>query len=460
MPGKTPHARQAHSVHHAFARRPADPDAGHNRTSIPIKTLKIAIIGGGTAGAAAALFLGRDGHHVELHERVPEPAALGAGVLLQPTGLGVLHALGLAQEVLAKGAPVHQLYGTSHTGRVVMNLDYGHWREGAHGLGLHRAVLFHALWQSLRSAGVDVHAGSEISGVEDGGAQVTLRRGEAVLGPYDLVVLADGTRSALRSGLAIRQRAKPYPWGALWTIVPDPLQEYRGCLRQWYRRAGQMLGVMPTGTGPGSHTPLVSLFWSLRADRLAHWQAAGLAVWKREVADLAPETRSLLARIGRPEQMTWAGYSDVVMRRWHSGRVVVIGDCAHAMSPQLGQGVNLALIDAQVLAACVREHAHDPAQALAAYSKSRRAHLRFYQRASRWLTPLYQSDARLLPALRDTFSHFGSKLPPLRTHIFDTLVGVKTGLFGRRYTGANEPLPDGWLTPPAESAVLIRREDS
>ena len=432
-----------------------------NRTTIIIKALNIAIIGGGTAGAAAALFLSRDGHRVELHERVTEPVPVGAGLLIQPTGLSVLRALGLAEEILAKGAPVYQLYGTSHSGRLVMNLDYADWLEGACGIGLHRGVLFQALWQGLQKAGVSVHTGSEISGVEDDGKQVTLRRGDTMLGPYDVVVMADGTRSVLRPGLAIRHRAQPYPWGALWAIVPDPQQDFRGCLRQWYRRAGQMLGVMPTGMAPGSHTPVVSLFWSLRADRLEHWQAAGLAAWKREVADLAPEVRGLLAHIGRPEQMTWAGYSDVVMRRWHSGRVVLIGDCAHAMSPQLGQGANLALIDAQVLAASLRDHANEPAQALAAYTKSRRAHLRFYQRASRWLTPVYQSDARLIPALRDAFSHLSSKLPPVRANMLNTLVGVKAGFLAGRYSGATEPSAGTMVASPmAESAVLIQRDDT
>jgi 2-polyprenyl-6-methoxyphenol hydroxylase-like FAD-dependent oxidoreductase len=431
-----------------------------NPTTIIIKALNIAIIGGGTAGAAAALFLSRDGHRVELHERVSEPVPVGAGLLIQPTGLSVLRALGLADEILAKGAPVYQLYGTSHSGRVVMNLDYTDWLEGACGIGLHRGVLFQALWQGLKQAGVTVHTGSEISGVEDDGKQVTLRRGEAALGPYDVVVVADGTRSALRPGLGVRHRAQPYPWGALWAIVPDAQQEFRGCLRQWYRHAGQMLGVMPTGVAPGSHTPVVSLFWSLRADRLERWQTTGLAAWKREVADLAPEVRGLLGHIGRPEQMTRAGYSDVVMRRWHSGRVVLIGDCAHAMSPQLGQGANLALIDAQVLAANLREHPEQPAQALAAYTKSRRAHLRFYQRASRWLTPVYQSDARLIPTLRDAFSHLSSKLPPVRANMLDTLVGVKAGFLAGRYRGATEPAPGAAnASSAAESAVLIQRED-
>lgn len=422
--------------------------------------MNIAIIGGGTAGAAAALFLARDGHYVTLHERVPQPQPVGAGILLQPTGLAVLHNLGLSEEIRAKGAPVYQLYGTSHTGRVVLNLDYTHWLEGACGIGLHRGVLFHALWRGLKTAGVQVHAGSEINAIVEEGETVRLRRGEDLLGPYDAVILADGTRSALRSALDIRHRDKSYPWGALWAVLPDPQEEYRGCLRQWYRRAGQMLGVMPTGTGPGSHTPVVSLFWSLRADRLQAWQSAGLSAWKREVADLAPEARGLLAHIGRPEQLTWAGYSDVVMRRWHSGRVVVIGDCAHAMSPQLGQGANLALIDAQVLADCLRTHGENVPQALAAYTRSRRSHLRFYQRMSRWLTPVYQSDAWLAPLLRDVFSRPAATLPPLRRQMLQTLVGVKAGLIAGRYRGPTEPAPGADFAPaPVESAVLVQRDD-
>jgi len=403
--------------------------------------LNIAIIGGGTAGAAAALYLARDGHRVVLHERVAAPEALGAGILIQPTGMAVLQDLGLLEGVLHKGARIHQLYGTSHTGRVVMDLQYTDWRASAFGLGLHRGVLFKALWRAMAAQNIAVRSGVEVTAVEDSGAAVTLRSHAEPLGTYDLAVIADGTRSALREALGIRHRTTPYPWGALWAIVPDPQEQFKGCLRQWYRRAGQMLGVMPTGSGPDNQVPVVSLFWSLRADRLEAWRANGLAAWKRQVADLAPETRALLGHIGRPEQLTWAGYSDVVMRRWHGGRVAVLGDCAHAMSPQLGQGANLALIDAQVLAANLRglEAGADPGAALAQYSRQRRGQVRYYQRASRWLTPVYQSDGRLIPLLRDGFMHLTCKLPLLRGQMLDTLAGVKAGMLFGKYAGTHAP---------------------
>ena len=412
--------------------------------------MNIAIIGGGTAGAAAALFLARDGHKVTLHERVATPSPVGAGLLIQPTGMAVLQALGLLDGILAKGAHIDQLYGTSHTGRVVMDLRYSDWRATAFGLGLHRGVLFNALWRALGPQGVEVRTGSDVTQMDDRGTSVMLRSAAGDLGSYDLVVLADGTRSALREQLGIAHRAKPYPWGAVWAVLPDPQQNYRGCLRQWYRRAGQMLGVMPTGAGPANELPVVSMFWSLRADRLATWRAMGLAAWKREVADLAPETRNLLAHIGSAEQMTWANYSDVVMRQWHRGRVVVIGDCAHAMSPQLGQGANLALIDAQTLAASLRTES-DPALALKHYSRTRRAHLRYYQLASRWLTPVYQSDHTLIPWLRDGLTNLTCKLPFARGQMLDTLAGVKAGVLVGKYAGTHAPE----YAPPSEPVIRL-----
>ena len=439
--------------------------------------MKAAIIGGGTAGAAAALFLARDGHAVTLFERVADPQPVGAGLLLQPTGMDVMADLGLLDAILAKGARIGELYGTIPGGRAVIDIAYEKWRGGAFGLGLHRGVLFDALWQPLRAAGVDVHCGVEVDAFTTSADGVRLHTtddgrsgsgydGSNGGGEYDLLVLADGTRSALRAQTGIKHRATPYPWGALWAILPDPYEEYKGVLRQWYRGAHQMLGVMPTGAAPQNNAPVVSLFWSLRADRLDTWRAAGLAEWKKEAAALVPEVRGLLARISDPAQLTYASYADVVMPRWHTGRVVVIGDAAHAMSPQLGQGANLALIDAQVLAASLRHPIDDstgrkprlpltgihgaradalhrtanPAAlgaaavpvALERYTRQRRSHLSYYQFASRWLTPAFQSDGRIVPALRDIFTGPMCKLPFTSGQMLDTLVGVKTGLlFGR-----------------------------
>lgn len=122
-------------------------------------------------------------------------------------------------------------------------------------------------------------------------------------------------------------------------------------------------------------------------------------------------------------------YEDVVMRRLHAGRLVFIGDAGHAMSPQLGQGVNLALLDAHLLTRCLATHA-DVDAALAAYSAQRRAHLPVYSWASRLMTPVFQSHLGVLGPPRDRLLHPIARIPWMRRQFLTSLTGAKTGVFG------------------------------
>jgi 2-polyprenyl-6-methoxyphenol hydroxylase-like FAD-dependent oxidoreductase len=171
--------------------------------------------------------------------------------------------------------------------------------------------------------------------------------------------------------------------------------------------------------------------------------APALAHLKAQATDLFPDLKALLAGLQDPAQLRPARYADVRMARWHDGAVLAMGDCAHAMSPQLGQGANMALMDAWVLRNCLQtawaesdQTSASPvaqwASAIASYSAQRQSHIRFYQQASFALTPLFQSNQRLLPALRDKLMHPMSKIPLVQQHNVATLAGLKTGwLWGR-----------------------------
>ncbi|MFJ2987038.1 FAD-dependent oxidoreductase [Collimonas sp. NPDC087041] len=398
--------------------------------------LRIAVVGGGTAGAASALFLARAGHAVTLFERVPQPDAVGAGILLQPTGMHVLAALGLLDPILEHGARSDRLFGTTASGRTVLDVRYRHHDPESFGLGLHRGALFSVLWRALQTAGIQVHSGMEIRRIEQHGGKTLLfaqdplsHETDTAVGEFDCAVIADGTRSQLRAALPIPQKVTAYPWGALWALLPDD-GSLQGGLRQWFRHAQQMLGLMPTGFAyQQMNSPVLSLFWSLRADRLQQWRDQGLEAWKKTVLELAP-IEPVLQHIQQPEQLTFARYADVQMRHWHDGRVVCIGDCAHATSPQLGQGANLALVDAMTLAQCLADETKVE-QALALYSTRRRAHLRYYQGASKLLTPFFQSDSRIASTLRDIALGPLCRMPIARQQMAMTLSGGKTGwLFG------------------------------
>ncbi|MET0312658.1 MAG: FAD-dependent monooxygenase, partial [Burkholderiaceae bacterium] len=225
-----------------------------------------------------------------------------------------------------------------------------------------------------------------------------------------------------QTGLAAIDRQ--YPWGAVWAVIDDPGATRGTTLWQWYRSAREMLGIMPTGVAPGHSHPVVSMFWSLHEDAYPAFREAGLDAFKRSVLAMNPGCADLLGRLDSPEQLTWARYRDVSMPRYHTDDAIVIGDAAHATSPQLGQGTNLALMDAWALAACLSQD-RPVAQALAAYTAGRRRHLRFYGQASRWMTPGFQSHHRLLPWMRDLLFAPSAKWPVAGTFTCNTLVGAQ-----------------------------------
>ncbi|MGJ4729354.1 FAD-dependent oxidoreductase [Luteimonas sp. SDU101] len=389
---------------------------------------RIAIVGYGSAGQCAAVLLERDGHCVEVFERVPEPGPVGAGFLLQPSGLQVLWQMGLLAPVLSHGAPVERLYGDTPCGRTVMEMGYAGLDPRLVGVGLQRGALFSILAGAFEGHR-QVRAGMAIVALEDDGRVLVDAHGGRH-GPYDLVVVADGAASLLRRHVGEVRLDQPYPWGALWCLVPAVGWPHLRELRQRYVAARRMVGLLPVGTRPGDDTQRLSFFWSLPTAGFDAWQAAGVDAWKAEVAALWPEIAPLIAELCAPAQLARASYRDSVLRRWHCGHAVLIGDAAHAMSPQLGQGVNMALLDAMALASALRARGsvHDALQALQA---ERRRHVAIYQWWSRWLTPMFQSDLDTVARLRDLALRPAARLPLGRTHMLRVLSGTQQGLFGR-----------------------------
>ncbi len=366
-----------------------------------MQRLHIAIAGCGPAGLATALLLHRAGHRVTLFERFDAPRPVGSGLMIQPTGFAVLQQLGLADALLDRGARVDRLHGAAgSSGRVVLNVHYrALGNRAAFGVGVHRATLFALLHDAVVAEGIAVETGCAIAGselVSSDRRRLLLESGRSI-GPFDLIVDALGTRTPLAP-----RCGRELAYGALWGTLDWPVGGSfdPAALEQRYRRASVMVGVLPVGRLPGGERGQAAFFWSLRADRLDDWRAAGLDAWKADVVQLWPATRTLLDQIASPDQLTFARYAHRTLRAPAEPGMIHIGDAWHSASPQLGQGANMALLDAHALALALRE-THDVPSALIRAVSLRRRHVRLYQALTALFTPVYQSDSRLLPLIRD-----------------------------------------------------------
>jgi 2-polyprenyl-6-methoxyphenol hydroxylase-like FAD-dependent oxidoreductase len=389
--------------------------------------VNIAIIGSGPAGQTCAIGLARAGHRVTLMERTPALGGVGAGLLIGPTGQAVLGSLGLGEAFKRVAAPVRRLHGTNHRGRTVLDLRYADLRVGAAGLGVHRAALAGVLDLAITDTGLTKLFGVEVTSLaEDARAVRVVNACGTTIGAFDLVVVASGAHSALRRAAhPLVRRECTYPWGALWFIGPDPTGTLAGTLRQVYRGTRRMIGFLPSGRLDACGPELVSMFWSIPLRDWTGPDSFDFASWQREAILLAPFAREFLAQIQGPQHLIFASYSDVVMRAPHRGRIVFIGDAAHAMSPQLGQGANLGMMDGLTLAAALTRESHLPA-ALEAYAHQRRRHVRLYQSASRHLTPVFQSNLAPLGFVRDAFLGPACRFGPTRRIGLEMLAGTRT----------------------------------
>jgi len=389
--------------------------------------LDIAIAGAGIAGLACATLLSREGHRVVVYERFETSRPIGSGLMLQPTGLAALQRLGLRETIEALGTRIERLHGVTERGRTIFDLAYGDLDPQFYAVGIHRAALHETLWNAFLGCGARLETGRPCVGVEtSAGGKAALRDDKGQLSPaFDLVIDASGARSPLRRSVS-RNRVSAFAYGAVWASVPD-IGIAPSMLAQRYVAARIMIGYLPVGRASRDGPALAALFWSLKPGDYESWRA-NFANWREHIVSLWPELASVVENLTSPDDMTFAGYTQFTARLPFKGSVALVGDSAHATSPQLGQGANTGLLDALALRDALSA-THDVSSALALYARKRRDHVRFYQRASAIMTPFFQSDSRTLSIVRDLTFDRMKIVPYLRREMVRTLAGLKTGLF-------------------------------
>ncbi|MEZ5996095.1 MAG: NAD(P)/FAD-dependent oxidoreductase [Hyphomonadaceae bacterium] len=367
--------------------------------------LNVAIAGCGVAGLACAALLRGHGARVVIFDKLEAPRPIGSGIILQPVGLSVLDEIGVGHAMRGLGAPIRRLFGRATPKQtIVLDVDYGALgADAACGLGVHRGALFQLLYEAACAAGAEIENGRDVAAAT--GGRLHFANGGASA-RFDLVIDALG----MRSPLSVQARSL-LPYGAVWASLTRAGAFSGDALEQRYVAARKMAGVLPIGRLPGEGRAQTAFFWSLKHDAREAWRAQPFEAWKQEVLDLWPATAPLLAQLRSHDDLVFAAYAHRTLRQPLSRECVHVGDSWHCTSPQLGQGANMALLDALALSRALGAQS-DLETALGEYARMRLWHIRLYQLASFLFTPAYQSDSAAIAWFRDHVMAPLSRTPP------------------------------------------------
>ncbi|MEV5707504.1 FAD-dependent monooxygenase [Actinoallomurus sp. NPDC052274] len=347
------------------------------------------VAGGGIGGLAAALALIGRGWRVQVLEQAAEFGEVGAGLSLWPNGVRALEALGVGASVREHALPETQAGFRDVSGRWLSRTDTAEL-ERRYGpvVMIHRADLLDILRRAV--PGAALRTGATVTAVDTDGPRVRVAHTQGV-SHADLLVGADGINSTVRRSIWPQAAAPRYAGYTAWRLVVDTGPLSAGG-ETWGR--GERVGISPL---PGGRAYLFGVASVPAGQRSADGELAEL---RRRFAHWHDPIPALLAAASEDAVKRHDIYELPPLRSYATGRVALLGDAAHAMTPNLGQGANQALEDAVTLAPLLDAHSTVPA-ALAAYDRDRRPRTQMIAERSRRIGVLAQSTSAPGRALRD-----------------------------------------------------------
>jgi 2-polyprenyl-6-methoxyphenol hydroxylase-like FAD-dependent oxidoreductase len=306
----------------------------------------VLVVGAGAAGTATAILLAETGVSVELVEIRPDVGALGSGITLQRNALRVLHRLGVYPEVERLGYAFNTigLRAPDAHGSLIAEFDSNGGEDLPSTLGMYRPDLARILVERAGALGVKTRFGTTVRALDQDAAGVDVTFADGSAGRFDLVVGADGLRSATRRMLGIDVEPEPTGMGIWRAFTRRPASVTHTEIV--YGGAAYIAGYCPTGED--------SMYCYLvedAQDRSALTPAEQLAVMRGLAEHYHGPWDEVRALLTDPSRVNYTWYTAHLLDGpWHRGRVVLIGEAVHSCPPTMAQGAAMALEDALVLA--------------------------------------------------------------------------------------------------------------
>lgn len=318
------------------------------------RRLSIAVVGAGMGGLAVAATLRQAGFDVEVYEQALRFARIGAGIQMMPNSMKVLRGIGVEERLRQTSfAPYSHLNRDAYTGELMRELPMPESLYGAPYLCMHRADLHDALASVLPPE--IIHLNKKLAGLDQKGSQVTLTFADGSTATADAVVGADGVHSIVRDII----------------VGPDaPIHKGRIAYRAVF--PASLMGGFDIGRsrtkwwGTDRH---IVIYYTTKAKSEVYfvtsvpesaewltkesWSAKGdVKELRAAYADFHQDVRNVLEAC--PDCHKWAILEREPLPRWSDGRVVLLGDSAHPMTPYMAQGAATSIEDAAVLARCLK----------------------------------------------------------------------------------------------------------
>lgn len=398
-----------------------------SRTSDPIETADVVIVGGGMGGLLLALILGRGGRTVTIVERQPKLQPITRGELLQPNGLRILDRLGLLDRLKTLPSHLaHQFDFHRIGGRKLCSVDYRTlpppWNytlitRPHHLLGL----VLEQLEQTGRVRllnGTDFEAllfqHNRVIGIR------AVQNGHPIELRTSFVVGSDGSYSKVRQAMGIRSRLHAYREGYLTLVVPRAPGFSNDA--RYYVGLGEILGIFPV-----SDTELY-LFYMIPAAARETIKQRGIESLTSAISKIDPSLTPSLRSVTSWDQVGYMPCVRVRAERWTADGAALLGDAAHAMNPHVAQGRNQAMEDAVVLAEVIQDGFASGAyrgSRLTRYELERRPPVECLQRIGDELTLLWNTSLPPLAWFRDRVFEGMERHSEIRERVVKTISGLE-----------------------------------